>query len=111
LQGCPVVKQSVESPTSCRNGPALRILDNGSCEPFKAVVHGAALGLCALMGLYNAAAWLRRRQPHLAINAVVYLTAVMWERRHVAHHIESCLAIAPLRGRSDAPHCDDDKAA
>jgi hypothetical protein len=95
-----------------RRQPALRILDNGSCEPFKAVVHGAALGLCALMGLYNAAAWLRRRQPHLAINAAVYLTAVMWERRHVAHHIDSCLS--GRRAREAPPEtrlCDDMKVA
>ena len=89
------MKPSVQSAMSRRNGPALRILDNGSCEPFKAVVHGAAFGLCALMGLYNAAAWLRRRQPHLAINAAVYLTALVWESRHVAHHIDSCLSTRP----------------
>jgi hypothetical protein len=95
-----------------RKGPALRILDNGSCEPFKAVVHGAALGLCALMGLYNAAAWLRRRQPHLAINAAVYLTAVMWERKHVAHHIASCLAGRLVRqAPPETPVSDDIKVA
>jgi hypothetical protein len=97
---------------SRRNGPALRILDHGSCEPFKAVVHGAALGLCSLMGLYNAAAWLRRRQPHLAINAVVYLTAVMWERKHVVHHIESCLSGSLARqAPPETPVSDDIKVA
>ncbi|MGB2715568.1 MAG: hypothetical protein WBC51_15405 [Vicinamibacterales bacterium] len=65
----------------------LPILDVGSCEPLKAAVHSAALGLCALMGLYNAAAWLKRRQTHLAINAVIYLAATYWEHRHVAHHV------------------------
>jgi hypothetical protein len=112
LQGCSVVKQSVESAMARRNGPALRILDNGSCEPFKAVVHGTALALCALMGLYNAAAWLRRRQPHLAINAAVYLTAVMWERQHVVHHIESCLSGRPeCQAPLETPVCDDIKVA
>jgi hypothetical protein len=69
---------------------SLPILDVGSCEPLKAAFHGAALGLCALMGLYNAAAWLKRRQRHLAINAVVYLAATYWEQRHVAEHIVRC---------------------
>ena len=69
---------------------SLPILDVGSCEPLKAAVHGAALGLCALMGLYNAAAWLKRRQSHLAINAVIYLAATCWEQRHVAQHAIRC---------------------
>lgn len=69
---------------------SLPILDVGSCEPLKAAVHGVALGLCALMGLYNAAAWLKRRQSHLAINAVIYLAATCWEQRHVSQHIVRC---------------------
>ena len=69
---------------------SLPILDVGSCEPLKAAVHGVALGLCALMGLYNAAAWLKRRQSHLAINAVIYLAATYWEQRHVSQHIVRC---------------------
>jgi hypothetical protein len=68
----------------------LPILNQGSCEPFKAVVHGTALGLFALMGLYNAAAWINRRDSHLAVNAIVYGTLVAWERRLVAHHLERC---------------------
>jgi hypothetical protein len=75
-----------------RRSRPLPILDNGHCEPFKAAIHGLALGLCALMGAYNTAAWLRRRQRHLAINAVVYLSATIWEQRHVAHHVAACLA-------------------
>src|SRR5687768_982561 len=66
---------------------SLPILDVGSCERLKAVVHGAALGLCGLMALYNAAAWLKRRQSHLAVNAVIYIAATCWEQRHVAHHV------------------------
>jgi hypothetical protein len=70
---------------------SLPILNVGSCEPLKATIHAAALGLCALMGLYNAAAWMKRRQPHLAINAVVYLAATYWEQRHVAEHMVRCI--------------------
>jgi hypothetical protein len=53
-------------------------------------MHGASLGLCALMGLYNAAAWINRRERHLAINALVYGLAVAWERRLAAHHVLAC---------------------
>jgi hypothetical protein len=70
---------------------ALPILDVGCCEPFKAVIHGVALGLTVVMGTYNAAAWIRRRQRHLAINAVIYLAAALWEEHHVRHHIRACL--------------------
>jgi hypothetical protein len=65
----------------------LDVLKPGSCETLKAGVHGMALGLIAVMGLYNAAAWLRRRETHLAVNAVIYGTLTIWERRLVAHHL------------------------
>jgi hypothetical protein len=68
----------------------LPILQSGSCEPFKAGIHGAALGLVAIMGAYNAAAWLNRRERHLAVNALLYGLATFWEQRHVAHHIAAC---------------------
>jgi hypothetical protein len=57
------------------------------------VIHGAALGLSALMASYNAAAWLRRRQSHLAINAVIYFSAVVWEQRHVTHHVAALCVV------------------
>ena len=91
---------------------SLAILDVGSCEPLKAVVHSVALGLCALMGLYNAAAWMRRRQSHLAINAVIYLAATCWEQRHVSHHLAGC---PPSEDRApvpvDLPESTEPKAA
>lgn len=76
----------------------MTILNQGSCEPIKATVHGAALGLAALMGLYNAAAWLRRRERHLAVNTVLYGMAIAWEHRHVAHHLAACRRVgaAPI---------------
>jgi hypothetical protein len=67
----------------------LPLLQCGSCEPLKAFVHGTALGLAALMGLYNAAAWLSRRERHLGLNAVLYSALTLWEIEHVAHHIEA----------------------
>src|SRR5437667_3860870 len=65
----------------------LDVLQCGSCEPLKLGVHGAALGLAVVMGLYNAAAWLSRREQHLAVNAVLYAMLTVWEQQHVAHHL------------------------
>jgi len=67
----------------------LTVLQCGECEPLKAGVHGSALALAAVMGLYNAAAWLRRRDAHLAVNAVLYAALVAWEQHHVAHHLRA----------------------
>src|SRR2546421_12636104 len=72
----------------------LRVLQCGSCEPLKLGVHGAAFGLAVVMGLYNAAAWLSRRERHLAVNAVFYVALTAWEQHHVAHHIAILLAAA-----------------
>lgn len=74
---------------------SLAILYPGKCEPLKAAFHGAALVLAGVMGAYNIAAWLRRRQSHLAVNAVIYLAAACWEQRHVSHHMHPCLAVIP----------------
>jgi hypothetical protein len=93
----------------------LPILKHGSCEPFKAVVHGASLGLFAIMGLYNAAAWINRRERHLAVNAIIYALGVAWERRLVAQHIDACRGRAPAPAltlvHSDVSCCDDRKVA
>ena len=67
----------------------LSVLQCGSCEPLKAGVHGTALGLFAVMGLYNAAAWLARREQHLAVNAVLYAALTAWEQIQVARHLEA----------------------
>jgi hypothetical protein len=65
----------------------LKVLKCGNCEPLKLGVHGVALGLAAVCGLYNAAAWLSRREQHLAVNTVLYAALIAFEQRHVAHHI------------------------
>src|SRR6266542_2207965 len=57
----------------------LTVLDYGSCEALKLGVHAATLGLAIVMGAYNAAAWLRRREQHLAVNAVLYAALIAWE--------------------------------
>lgn len=66
------------------------VLESGKCEPLKTAVHGFLLGTVALCAAYNAAAWLKRRQLHLGINAIVYGAAIYWERCHVAHHLAAC---------------------
>ena len=64
-----------------------KVLKCGNCEELKLGIHATALGLAALCGLYNAAAWLNRREQHLALNAVMYAALIAIEQRHVAHHI------------------------
>jgi len=65
----------------------MQILQCGNGERLKTSVHAATLALAALCGLYNAAAWLKRRETHLAVNAVLYAALTAWEREHVAHHL------------------------
>jgi hypothetical protein len=65
----------------------LKVLKCGNCEELKLGVHGLTLGLAALCGLYNAAAWLSRREQHLAVNTVLYMGLIIFEQRHVVHHI------------------------
>src|SRR5882762_1435267 len=55
--------------------PVSDMLDSGACEPMKAAVHGVLMATVAVCAAYNTAAWIKRRQPHLAINAVVYTVA------------------------------------
>ena len=56
--------------------PVSEMLDSGRCEPLKAAVHGVLLVTVSVCAAYNAAAWLKRRQSHLAINAIIYSAAV-----------------------------------
>ena len=65
----------------------LKVLKCGNCEPLKVGVHATALGIAALCGLYNAAAWLSRREQHLAVNTLLYAALIAFEHRHVSHHI------------------------
>lgn len=66
------------------------MLDNGECEPAKAAVHAVLMVTVAVCAAYNTAAWIKRRQTHLAINSIVYSAAVWWERCHVVHHLRAC---------------------
>jgi hypothetical protein len=77
--------------------PVSDMLDVGNCEPLKAAVHGLLLATVSLCAAYNAAAWLKRRQRHLAFNAVIYGAAIWWEHTHVMHHRVGCKPAAPER--------------
>jgi hypothetical protein len=69
------------------DGLKLEILNCGSCEAVKFGVHAATLGLALVMSAYNAAAWLRRREQHLAVNALLYAALTALEQHHVLHHL------------------------
>jgi hypothetical protein len=76
-------------------GEFFDVLYVGECEPLKAAVHGVLLATVALCAVYNAAAWLRRRERHLGINALVYSLAAMWEHQHVQQHLACRPPVAP----------------
>ena len=84
-----------------------QVLHCGNCERLKAATHGVALGTALLCATYNFAAWIVRRQRHLAINALVYAAAVAWEAEHVRHH----LAQLPRRQAEPIPTPETVKAA
>ena len=65
----------------------LKVLKCGNCEELKLGVHALALGVAALCGAYNAAAWLSRRERHLAVNTLMYAALIAFEQQHVSHHI------------------------
>ena len=77
--------------------PVSKMLDNGECEPLKAAVHGVMFATVCLCAAYNTAAWLKRRQRHLAINAIIYISAALWERGHILHHLEPCVRHPEVR--------------
>jgi hypothetical protein len=64
----------------------MKVLKCGNCEEVKLGVHAMALALAALCGVYNAAAWLSRREKHLAVNAILYAALIAFEHQHVTHH-------------------------
>ena len=86
----------------------LDILKCGNCEELKIGVHAGALGLFAVMGIYNAAAWMARRERHLAMNALVYAVLIAWERQHITHHLAELRPAArpPAVEREPAPAID-----
>lgn len=64
----------------------MKLFESGHCEGLKLATHGS-LGLLALVCLgYNAIAFYRRGERHLATNTVLYAALVAIEARKVRHH-------------------------
>ena len=61
--------------------------DPGSSEPLKAAAHGLVLLFAAGCGAYNVIAYDRRRELHLAVNAIVYAALFLFEAVHVHNHV------------------------
>ena len=72
----------------------IKILKCGNCEELKIGVHATVLTLAVVCGAYNTAAWLLRRDRHLAVNTVLYAALTAWEILHVVHH---CAALPDRR--------------
>jgi hypothetical protein len=49
------------------------------------------------MAMYNAAAWINRRERHLVLNTLVYALGFAWERRLVTRHLQACRGDADSR--------------
>jgi hypothetical protein len=64
----------------------MTLLESGCHEPLKAGVHGAVGALALICFGYNAAAFVARRERHLARNVVFYGLVVAVEIAHVVHH-------------------------
>ena len=75
-----------------------QVLQCGNCERLKAATHALAFGIAGICATYNLAAWLVRRQRHLAINAALYTAATFWEAEHVRHHLAAC---HPPKGKAN----------
>src|SRR3954469_16456396 len=74
----------------------LNVLKCGKCEELKLGVHALSLAVAALCGVYNAAAWLSRRERHLAVNTVMYAALIAFEQQHVVHHIAELRRVNPV---------------
>lgn len=59
----------------------------GANEPVKAGIHAALGMLAAICLVYNVAAWVLRRERHLARNAAIYLTIAAIEVAQVRRHL------------------------
>ena len=57
----------------------MRILHIGTGELLKGGVHAFLGGVLSIVAAFNVAAWVERRDRHLAVNAIGYTLAVGWE--------------------------------
>ena len=66
------------------------LFESGEHERLKLAVHGGMLGLSSACLYYNARAWTLRKEPHLAVNTVIYLVLAVIESRKTWHHWQDC---------------------
>jgi hypothetical protein len=64
----------------------MSLLHAGTGEGLKGSTHAALEALAVVCCGYNAMAFALRREPHLAVNVVLYAALAWWERRLVRHH-------------------------
>ena len=96
--------------SGCHNEQVMwaeEFVSQGHAEPVKGAFHGLAAVVCGLMFAYNTAAWLFRREPHLAMNALVYGTAILYEGVQTHRHVAARIRAA--RNEAQPPH--DETAA
>ena len=74
-------------------------VSRGHAEPVKGAFHGLAAVVCGLMFAYNTTAWLFRREPHLAVNALVYGSAILYEGVQTQKHVAARIQAVPNRPR------------
>jgi hypothetical protein len=60
--------------------------DSHEAQAIKGAVHGAAATLLIVMTVYNATAWWKRRERHLAVNTGIYLAGLGFELWQVHRH-------------------------
>ncbi len=65
------------------------MLQSGVAEDFKAHFHAAIGVLVGVAAIYNACAWLHRREHHLAVNTLVYAAGAGYEVAQTLRHLRS----------------------
>ena len=71
------------------------LTDPHSSEPLKATVHCALGILGAVCAIYNGVAYLRRKEPRLLMNTIVYAGLTCLEVYQVSRHIEHATTTPP----------------
>lgn len=62
------------------------MMQAGESETAKGGIHATIAGLAATCAIYNGCAWLKRRETHLAVNALLYAALWGWETYQTQHH-------------------------
>lgn len=64
----------------------LTLFDAGCCEEFKHAYHNTLWWLLVGAGSWNAVAYLKRGDPQLAVNALLYAALIAFEQAACARH-------------------------